>query len=119
MWGGLQARGRVSTCPLWPPPHVTAVAPGRAQCLSMVGAHYTFAQGMNLSVSTPYPQQVPSFPEAGTISLETPLMTRGRLLGLSVSKFACLKKKKNHISVFSMRAVSVLSSVPQQVGPLT
>lgn len=32
-------------------------------------------------------------PEAGAISLATPPMTRGRLLGLSVSKFTCFKKK--------------------------
>lgn len=44
-------------------------------------------------------------------------MTRGRLLGLSVSKFAWFKKKQSH-SGFFHGAVSVPSSVPQQVGLL-
>lgn len=72
--------------------------PPRHCCISSargtVGAHHPSAEGKHLSVSTPHPQQVPVFPDAGTISLATPLMTRGRRLGLSVSKFMCLKKKK-------------------------
>lgn len=74
--------------------------PPRHCCISSargtVGAHHPSAEGKHLSVSTPHPQQVPVFPDAGTISLATPLMTRGRRLGLSVSKFMCLKKKKSH-----------------------
>lgn len=62
---------------------------------------------MNLSVSTPYPQQGSVFPAAGTFSLATPPMTRGRRHGLSVSKFTCFKKK-NHIPVSSVGAASVL-----------
>lgn len=69
-----------------------------AQRLGHVGAHYTSVEGVHLSVSTPHPQQVPIFPEAGTFSLATPPMTKDRLLGLSASKFTCLKKKKSHSS---------------------
>lgn len=86
-----------------------------AQRLGHVGAHYTSVEGVHLSVSTPHPQQVPIFPEAGTFSLATPPMTKDRLLGLSASKFTCLKKK-NHILVSCMGAVSVLRSAPQQIG---
>lgn len=65
-----------------------------------LGTQYTFVKGMNLSVSTPYPQQGPVFPAAGTFSLATPPMTRGRRRGLSVSKFTCFKKKKSHSGFF-------------------
>lgn len=72
---------RVSARP-FPAPQVTAVL---AQCLSMVGAHCTLVQGINLSVATPHPRLALS-PGA------TPPMARATPLGLSVSEFACCKK---------------------------
>lgn len=59
-----------------------------------LGAHHTSGEGINLSVSIPHPQQALVFPEAGAISLATLPKTRGRLLGLSISKFTCFKKKE-------------------------
>lgn len=75
-----------------------------------LGAHHASGEGINLSVSIPHPQQAPVFSEAGAISLATLPKTRGRLLGLSISKFTCFKKKekKNHILISCMGAVSGL-----------
>lgn len=81
----------------------------------MVGAVSTFVQ--ESFCVNPTPLVGTGSPEAGTVPLATCPMARGRLPGLSVSKFMQFKKQ-NHILGSPTGAVSALGSVPPQVGLL-